>query len=84
MRSREHLPVGGRVLDIGAGAVLVGDRIADIDAEYVALEFSARNVQKAAEKFADRRDPLTVRFVRGDAEQHRRCDDRLVRRRGDE
>src|SRR3954469_1472618 len=60
---RGHLRPGGRVLDIGAGAVLVGDRIADIPADYVALEFSARNVQRAAEKFAARRHPLQVRFV---------------------
>jgi ubiquinone/menaquinone biosynthesis C-methylase UbiE len=65
---RQHLPVGGRVLDIGAGAVLVGDRIADVAADYVALEFSERNVARAAAKFTSRRDPLSVRFVRGDAE----------------
>jgi ubiquinone/menaquinone biosynthesis C-methylase UbiE len=64
---REHLPTGGRVLDVGAGAVLVGDRIADVDAEYVALEFGASNIRTAAKKFAGRDDPLKVRFVRGDA-----------------
>jgi ubiquinone/menaquinone biosynthesis C-methylase UbiE len=64
-----HLRAGGRVLDIGAGAVLVGERIAGTPAEYVALEFSARNVVLAKEKFASRRHPLQVRFVRGDAER---------------
>lgn len=66
---RQHLPEAGRVLDIGAGAALVADRIADIRADYVALEFSARNVARGAEKFAGRDHPLNVRFLRGDAER---------------
>ena len=66
---RQHLPSGGRVRDVGAGAALVGERVADIDAEYVALEYSARNVPLAAAKFVGRRHPLAVRFVRGDAER---------------
>jgi ubiquinone/menaquinone biosynthesis C-methylase UbiE len=66
---REHLPPGGCVLDVGAGAGLVADRIADLDARYIALEFSERNVAVGAEKFASRRHPLAVRFLRGDAER---------------
>lgn len=65
---RRHLPRGGRVLDVGAGGVLVGDRLADVEAEYVALEFGSRNITTAAAKFGSRKDPLSVRLVRGDGE----------------
>jgi SAM-dependent methyltransferase len=66
---REHLPAGGTVLDVGAGAGLVADRVADLDGAYVGLEFSERNVRVGAEKFAGRDGPLSVRFLRGDAER---------------
>jgi SAM-dependent methyltransferase len=78
---RQHLPCGGRVLDVGAGAALVAERIAEIEGEYIGLEFSARNVPIAAAKFAGRQHPLAVRFVRGDAERmpfRDRCFDVVV------
>jgi 2-polyprenyl-3-methyl-5-hydroxy-6-metoxy-1,4-benzoquinol methylase len=66
---REHLPLGGRVLDVGSGAGLVAERIADMHAEYVGLEYSARNVPLVAAKFAGQQRTLATRFVRGDAER---------------
>ena len=67
---RRHLPEGGRVLDVGAGAGLVAERIADLDADVRRRSSSASaTCRSAAKKFADRRQPLAVRFVRGDAER---------------
>jgi len=61
---RAHLPVGGRVLDIGAGSALVADRIVDIPATYVGVDFGGHHVTYAAKKYADRDDNLHAVFGR--------------------
>jgi ubiquinone/menaquinone biosynthesis C-methylase UbiE len=66
---REHLAPGGVVLDVGAGAGLVADRLADLRATYLGLEFSARNVRAGGAKFAEHTGPLSVSFFQGDAER---------------
>ena len=65
---RRLLPPGGTVLDIGCGSGLVADRIADLSARYVGMEFGERNARHVAKKFADVTGPLDVHIVRGDAE----------------
>lgn len=66
---REHLPVGGAVLDVGCGSALVADRIADVAARYVGLDFPEHHMRYAAERFVDSADPLQVELVRGDGER---------------
>lgn len=66
---REHLPSGGRVLDIGSGAALVADRISDVEATYVGVEYGGHQLDYAVEKSAQRpQAQLRQAFVRGDAE----------------
>ena len=65
---RRHLPVGGRVLDIGAGSALVADRLIDIRATYVGVDFGGHHVTYAAKKYADREDPLRAVFGRSAGE----------------
>src|SRR4051812_15572728 len=50
---RRHLPAGGEVLDIGCGSALVADRILDIDAHYVGVDFGGHHIRYAAKKLAD-------------------------------
>jgi len=63
---RAHLRPGGRVLDLGCGAALVAERISDLPATYVGLDFPAHQVRFAAESFAARRVDLRTDFLRGD------------------
>jgi ubiquinone/menaquinone biosynthesis C-methylase UbiE len=65
---RRHLPVGGRVLDVGCGAGLVADRILDLRAHYVGFDFGGPNIEYAQKKFRDRDEPLRVSLVRCDGE----------------
>ena len=65
---RAHVPVGGRVLDVGCGAMSVADRLRDLDVEYVGVDFGAPHVAYAARKYADHGGPLRVRLGRCAAE----------------
>jgi ubiquinone/menaquinone biosynthesis C-methylase UbiE len=66
---RRHLPVGGTVLDIGCGSALVAERIPDVDATYLGLDFPAHHIAFAAKSFADRPMALRTQWVRGDGER---------------
>ena len=68
-QARRHLPAGGTLLDIGCGSALVADRIADIDAHYVGLDFPDHHMRYVKKRFADRPTRLRLDFVRGDAEK---------------
>jgi SAM-dependent methyltransferase len=66
---REHLPRGGRVLDVGCGSALVADRIRDLDADYVGFDFGGHHIEYASKKYADITDrKLRTQFCRGDAQ----------------
>jgi SAM-dependent methyltransferase len=66
---REHLPPGGRVLDVGCGSALVADRIRDLDADYVGFDFGGHHIEYASKKYADITDrKLRTQFCRGDAQ----------------
>jgi len=63
---RRHLPVGGAVLDIGCGSALVADRILDMDARYVGLDFPEHHVSYVSRRMAGAGGQLRTGFVRGD------------------
>jgi ubiquinone/menaquinone biosynthesis C-methylase UbiE len=65
---RDHLPLGGAVLDVGCGSALVADRIADMDARYVGLDFPDHHMRYVRSRFRDSRSHLQLEFVRGDGE----------------
>lgn len=65
---RRHLPAGGRVLDVGCGSVLVADRLLDLDAQYVGLDFGGHHVGWAAKKLAAAEGRLRGTVARGDGE----------------
>jgi SAM-dependent methyltransferase len=66
---RNHLPTGGRLIDVGCGAGLVADRVSDLDAHYVGFDFGGPNITFAAKKFADRDTRLRVSLVQADGER---------------
>jgi ubiquinone/menaquinone biosynthesis C-methylase UbiE len=66
---RAHVPVGGRVLDVGCGAALVAERIEDVDATYVGLDFPHHHIRYAAESFRGRSMALRTEFVRAAGER---------------
>jgi SAM-dependent methyltransferase len=67
---REHLPRGGRLLDVGCGSALVADRIRDLDADYVGFDFGGHHIEYASKKYADITDrDLRTQFCRGDAQK---------------
>ncbi|MHB8466597.1 MAG: class I SAM-dependent methyltransferase [Acidimicrobiales bacterium] len=66
---RRLLPPGGRVLDVGAGSALVADRLVDLDATYVGVDFGGHHVTYAANKYADHDGRLRVAFARAAAER---------------
>ena len=74
-RVRGNLPRGGAVLDLGCGSALVADRVADVDAWYVGLDFPEHHVQYVSKRFAEADHPLRVSFVRGDGEKLPFADD---------
>lgn len=49
---RRHLPAGGAVLDVGCGSALVADRIADLDATYVGVDYGGHHSAYAATRLA--------------------------------
>jgi ubiquinone/menaquinone biosynthesis C-methylase UbiE len=65
---RRHLPPGGSVLDIGCGSALVADRLLDLDAHYVGIDFGGHHVLYAAKKLADAGGALRCSIGRGQAE----------------
>lgn len=74
---RRHVPERGAVLDVGCGAALVADKLADLPLRYVGLDYGGHHIEFAAEKL--RTGPATTiqrSFVRGDGE-HLPFQDRL-------
>ncbi|MCU1378726.1 MAG: Methyltransferase type 11 [Acidimicrobiales bacterium] len=65
---RAHVPPGGRILDVGCGSVLVADRILDVDAHYVGIDFGGHHIAYAAKKLADTPARLRSSLARGDGE----------------
>ena len=66
---RRHTPPGGSILDVGCGSALVADRVLDLDASYVGLDFGGHHVSYAAKKLADLDVPLRSVVARGDGER---------------
>jgi SAM-dependent methyltransferase len=67
-QARRHLPAGGLLVDIGCGAALVADRLADMAARYVGFDFGGHHIAYAVKRLADQPRALTTGFVRGDGE----------------
>lgn len=66
---RRHLPAGGRVLDVGCGSILVADRILEVPASYVGVEFGGPNLGYAAGKIRSTVSALSMAVLGGNAEQ---------------
>ena len=66
---RRFTPPGGTILDIGCGSCLVADRVADLDATYVGLDFPAHHIAYARKRFVDADHRLHTTFIRGDGEK---------------
>jgi SAM-dependent methyltransferase len=66
---RAALPAGGRVLDLGCGSGLVADRILDIPATYVGLDFPAHHIAYTRKRFEAMDALLETLFLRGDGER---------------
>lgn len=67
--ARAHLPLGGTLLDIGCGSALVADRLEDLAAQYLGLDYGGHHIGYAATKYRGRTPPLRARFLHGAAEQ---------------
>jgi ubiquinone/menaquinone biosynthesis C-methylase UbiE len=66
---RRHTPGPADVLDLGCGAALVADGLADLPVRYVGLDYGGHHIAFAAAKHAAAAPgPLAAAFVRGDAE----------------
>jgi ubiquinone/menaquinone biosynthesis C-methylase UbiE len=68
LATRALLPVGGRLLDVGCGAAMVADRLLDIDATYVGIDFGGHHIRFAAKKLEGAPSALRRVLARGDAE----------------
>jgi len=66
---RRHARPGDVILDVGCGSVLVADRIPDLDAFYVGVDFGGHHIEYAAKKLAATRSRLRHALARGDAER---------------
>src|SRR6185437_7737626 len=47
---RGHVPAGGTIVDIGCGAALVADRLADLAVNYVGVEYGGHQLKFAVDK----------------------------------
>lgn len=65
---RNHLPIGGRVLDVGCGSMNVADRLRDLDTHYIGVDYGAPHISYAARKYAPYEGPLRADFARCEAE----------------
>lgn len=65
---RRHLPGGGRVLDVGCGSMNVADRLRDLGAHYVGVDYGEPHITYAARKYARHEGPLRAGFARCRAE----------------
>jgi ubiquinone/menaquinone biosynthesis C-methylase UbiE len=65
---RRHLPTGGAVLDVGCGSALVADRLLDLDAHYVGIDFGGHHTLYASKKLADADGRLRASIARGQGE----------------
>lgn len=65
---RKHLPGGGSVLDVGCGSALVADRIADLDATYVGVDYGGHHSAYAAKRLAESGERLRSAVGRCDGE----------------
>ncbi len=65
---RTHLPAGGRVLDVGCGSALVADRIADLDATYVGVDYGGHHAAYAGTRLSEAGQPLRSVIGRCDGE----------------
>lgn len=64
---RKYLPRGGRILDIGCGSMNVADRVRDLDAHYVGVDFGDPHIRYAAKKYGTASASFRVGFARCDA-----------------
>ena len=65
---RAHVSGPTDVLDLGCGAALVADLVADLPVRYTGLDYGDHHITSAAKRHHDTDGPLTATFVRGDAE----------------
>lgn len=72
---RRHVRPGHTVLDVGCGSVLVADRLLDVDAFYVGIDFGGHHITYAAKKLAAVDSRLGHGLLRGDAERLPLADD---------
>lgn len=63
---RRHLPASGTILDVGCGAAMVADLVADLPGRYVGVDYGGPHIAFAAGKTAG--GSLRRAFARGDAE----------------
>ena len=66
---RAHLPPGGMILDVGCGSALVADRILDLDATYVGMDYGGHHIDYAAKKLAGTDGRLRWAVARGDGQR---------------
>ena len=67
--ARNHINGIADILDVGCGAALVADRLADLPVRYVGLDYGGHHIEFAADKHRDGPvGELRASFVRGDAE----------------
>ena len=65
---RQHVPPGGRILDVGCGSALVADRILDLDVHYVGVDFGGHHIGYARDKLAKADGSLRASVARCDGE----------------
>jgi len=66
--ARRHLRPGAVILDVGCGSVLVADRLADVAAFYIGLDFGGHHIAYAATKLAGSPSRLRHALLRADGE----------------
>ena len=66
--TRQHVPTGGTVLDIGCGSALLADRIADLDITYVGFDYGGHHAAYASQRLRSADVALTAAIGQCDAE----------------